>query len=134
MTKWHRYCHCEARSAEAISSGNIVARPSNFVKILHIYHSKRVQEIAIRDTSYWRHLVREGVLEGERNSTIASLSGHLLWHGVDPDVAVELLLCWNAVRCRPPLSDDEVVRTAESIVRLHRRHAEQNPLSELPEE
>jgi hypothetical protein len=84
--------------------------------------------------SYWRHLVREGVLEGERNSTIASLSGHLLWHGVDPDVAVELLLCWNAVRCRPPLSDDEVVRTVESIVRLHRHHPEQNPLSELREQ
>ena len=59
MTKWHRYSHCEARSAEAISSGNIVARPSNFVKILHIYHSKRVQEIAIRDTrtQLYAHLV-----------------------------------------------------------------------------
>jgi len=37
-------------------------------------------------------------------------------------VAAELLLCWNRVRCEPPLADDEVVRTVESITRTHRRH------------
>lgn len=72
--------------------------------------------------SHWQDLVRQGVAEGSRNNTIASLTGHLLWHGVDPEVAVELLLCWNRVRCRPPLSDDEVARTVESITRTHRRH------------
>ena len=71
--------------------------------------------------SYWRHLVREGVGQGERNNTIASLAGHLLWHGVDPFVALDLLLCWNATRCRPPLPEHEVVRTIESIARLHLR-------------
>ena len=70
---------------------------------------------------YWRNLVREGVPEGERNNTIASLAGHLLWHGVDPDVVQELLLCWNRVRCHPPLSDEEVARTVDSITRLHER-------------
>jgi hypothetical protein len=74
--------------------------------------------------AYWRQLVREGVPEGERNNTIASLSGHLLWHGVDPDVVQELLLCWNQVRCRPPLSVGEVVRTVDSITRLHERDSE----------
>jgi hypothetical protein len=73
---------------------------------------------------YWRKLIKEGVPEGERNKTIASVAGHLLWYGVDPDVALELLLCWNEVRCRPPLPDDEVVRTVESITRLHRQHEE----------
>lgn len=71
--------------------------------------------------AHWRTLVREGVDEGERNDTIASLTGHLLWHGVDPVVVLDLLLAWNARRCRPPLSEDEVARTVESIVRLHRR-------------
>jgi len=70
---------------------------------------------------YWRNLVTEGVPEGERNNTIASLTGHLLWHGVDPDVVQELLLCWNRIRCHPPLSDEEVVRTVDSITRLHER-------------
>ena len=71
--------------------------------------------------AHWRQLVRQGVGEGERNNTIASFSGHLLWHGVDPDVVQELLLCWNAARCRPPLSDEEVIRTVESITHLHER-------------
>lgn len=70
---------------------------------------------------YWRHLVKEGVPEGERNNTIASLTGHLLWHGVDPDVTHELLLCWNRIRCQPPLSDEEVIRTIDSITHLHDR-------------
>jgi hypothetical protein len=68
---------------------------------------------------YWRELVAAGVEEGARNSTIASLTGHLLWHGVDPEVALGLLLCWNRVRCRPPLADDEVARTVASIARAH---------------
>jgi hypothetical protein len=71
--------------------------------------------------TYWRKLVADGVTEGERNNTIASLTGHLLWHGVDPDVVLELLLCWNRVRCRPPLPDDEVIRTVDSIARLHQQ-------------
>ena len=74
---------------------------------------------ARRSLEDWRHLVREGVKEGERNSTIASLTGHLLWHRVDPQVALELLLAWNRVRCRPPLDDDEVAHVVASITRLH---------------
>ncbi len=72
--------------------------------------------------AYWRALVRQGVAEGERNNTIASLTGHLLWHEVDPEVVLELLLCWNRVRCRPPLADDEVARTVESVRHTHLRH------------
>ncbi len=68
---------------------------------------------------HWRKLVAEGVPEGTRNNTIASLAGHLLWHGVDPDVTLELLLCWNRVRCRPPLDDEEVAGVVASIVKLH---------------
>lgn len=70
---------------------------------------------------YWRDLVKAGIAEGARNTTLASLAGHLLWHGLDPDVATELLLCWNRVRCRPPLPDDEVAAVAASIIRLHGR-------------
>jgi hypothetical protein len=64
-------------------------------------------------------LVKEGIQEGERNNAIASLAGHLFWHGIDPTVVLDLLLCWNAHRCRPPLPDDEVARTVDSIMRLH---------------
>lgn len=74
--------------------------------------------------NYWRELLRQGIPEGERNETIASITGHLLRHGVDPDVALELMLCWNRIRCHPPLDDDEVARTVQSITRLHERHEE----------
>lgn len=70
---------------------------------------------------YWRRLAHEGVAAGERNNTIASFAGHLLRRGVDAEVAIELLLCWNRVRCRPPLPDGEVVRTVESILRTQLR-------------
>jgi hypothetical protein len=65
--------------------------------------------------------VREGVTEGRRNETVASFTGHLLWHGIDPDVVMELMLAWNHVRCRPPLDDEEVIRTVRSIERTHTR-------------
>ena len=70
---------------------------------------------------HWRSLVREGVDQGQRNATLASLTGHLLRHGVDPLVALELLLAWNRMRCRPPLPDAEVGRVVDSIAQLHER-------------
>lgn len=76
------------------------------------------------DLECWRTLIKEGVPQGQRNNTIASLSGNLLWHGVDREVVAELMLSWNRVRCRPPLSDDEVLRTVQSIARLHARHGQ----------
>jgi Bifunctional DNA primase/polymerase, N-terminal/Primase C terminal 1 (PriCT-1) len=69
---------------------------------------------------HWRGLVRDGVCEGQRNSTIASLSGHLLWHRVDPEVVLQLLLAWNRCCCRPPLNDAEVSQVVQSIARLHK--------------
>ena len=77
--------------------------------------------------SYWRDLVREGVSEGQRNASIASFTGHLLWHGVDADITQELMLAWNRVRCRPPLEDEEVIHTVRSIERTHARGNEGAP-------
>lgn len=71
--------------------------------------------------AHWRELVRSDIDKGARNNTIASLAGHLLWHGVDAQLALELLLAWNRIRCRPPLADDEVAQVVESITRLHTR-------------
>jgi len=74
--------------------------------------------------SHWREVVRRRVPEGERNNTIASLAGHLLRHGVDAEVVLELLAAWNRAQCDPPLPDEEVARVVESIGRLHGRHRE----------
>lgn len=83
---------------------------------LHLLQPDRKRGPAGR---YWRTLVRGGVDESARNSTLASLASHLLWQGVDPDVALELMLAWNRTRCRPPLADNEVANVVENIVRRH---------------
>jgi len=75
--------------------------------------------------AWWRERVQDRVPEGARNATLASLTGHLLWHGIDPQVALELLMCWNRVRCEPPLSEEEVARTIDSITRTHLRRREE---------
>jgi hypothetical protein len=56
---------------------------------------------------------------------VSPLAGHLLWCGKDPAVTLDLLLCWTAIRCRPPLPEDEVTRTVESITRLHLLHQDE---------
>ncbi len=63
----------------------------------------------------WRALVSQGVTEGGRNNAIAKLAGHLLRRDVDPWVVLGLLLCWNGTRCRPPLTEDKITRTVDSI-------------------
>jgi hypothetical protein len=63
----------------------------------------------------WRDLVANDVSEGRRNDTIARFAGHLLRRYVDPHVVLELLLAWDATRCKPPLGRDEITRTVNSI-------------------
>jgi len=70
---------------------------------------------------HWRRLIREGIPAGQRNNTIASLTGHLLWRGVDLDVVLELMLAWNRTHCRPPLPDEEVAQVVRSIARTQER-------------
>jgi hypothetical protein len=74
----------------------------------------------------WRRLVSEGMHEGGRNSAIARLAGHLFRRRVDPLVVLDLVRCWNAARCRPPLDDVELVRTVDSIAaaEVRRRNPE----------
>ena len=60
-------------------------------------------------------LVITGVKEGQRNSSLARLAGHLLRHRVDPYVALGLLRSWNQQSCQPPLAEAEIMRTIDSI-------------------
>jgi len=87
-------------------------------------HLQEHSERSGHPLGHWRDLARQGVAEGTRNSTVASFAGHLFWHNVDQEVVTELLLCWNRERCRPPLPDEEVIRTVESIARMHTRQGE----------
>jgi hypothetical protein len=68
-----------------------------------------------RPASEWRALVAAGVNEGARDSTCTKLAGHLLRRFIDPHVVLDLMQCWNATRCRPPLAEADIVRIVESI-------------------
>ena len=68
-----------------------------------------------QNTSQRRTWAR-GVAEGSRNTALASIAGQLLARGVDPHLALQLCYAWNQTN-RPPLSDDEVWRTVNSIAR-----------------
>lgn len=105
----HPYVWAEGRSPEDVA---LAALPRWLLTPSGGGHARR----SLAD---WRQLVRDGVPEGQRNSTIASLAGHLLWHQVDPEVVQELLLSWNRERCRPPLDDAEVAQVVANIVKLH---------------
>ena len=75
--------------------------------------------------SEWRALVAAGVDEGARDCTIAKLSGHLLRRFLDPFIVLDFMQCWNAVRCRPPLPEDDVTRIVE--LDLRQRTAQARP-------
>jgi hypothetical protein len=76
---------------------------------------KQAQTVAPVPASSWRALVCNGVTEGARNESIARLAGHLLRKYVDPVVTLEMMITWNAMRCKPPLSDAEVQNIINSI-------------------
>jgi hypothetical protein len=63
----------------------------------------------------WGRLIGEGIDEGGRNHALARLAGHFLRHYIDPHVVIEVARCWNQTRCRPPLPDDELIKTINSI-------------------
>ena len=65
--------------------------------------------------SQWRALVCDGVVEGQRNSSAARLTGYLLRRFIDPIVTLELVQSWNAVHCSPPLQPDEIIAIVNSI-------------------
>ena len=61
--------------------------------------------------------------EGCRDNTLTRLYGYLVRHYVNAATALDLVRCFNAQRCRPPLPDEDVVRIADSICKreLERR-------------
>lgn len=65
----------------------------------------------------WRTHLGNPVGEGERNIALARLAGLLLGRRINPHACLDLVLAFNAARCRPPLPDLEVVSTVASIAR-----------------
>ena len=57
----------------------------------------------------------DAVPEGQRNHTLASIAGTMRKRGVSSDAIYAALTVENAKRCRPPMSDPEVRRIADSV-------------------
>ena len=65
-------------------------------------------------TATWVAMVSAGLPNGERNSGLTRIVGHLLAKDVDARLVLELAYLINT-RCRPPLPTDEVHRLVASI-------------------
>lgn len=57
----------------------------------------------------------EGIAEGKRNATLASLGGTMRRRGMSEEAIAAALLAENRTRCRPPLPETEVARIAKSV-------------------
>ena len=59
--------------------------------------------------------------EGSRNDTATRLAGHLLGKKLGESAVWEILSVWN-YKNTPPLDEDELQRTFESVCRSERKH------------
>lgn len=80
-----------------------------------------------RGRTDWRTLAATGATQGQRNTSVAALAGHLLRRGVDPVVTLHLLRSWNQTRNTPPLADEEVTRTVNSVAGCELRRRSRGP-------
>lgn len=70
-----------------------------------------------KEDTDWAKIILHGAKEGERNNTAARLAGRLVRKGLSAPEAAAFLLVWNKLN-NPPLPDDEILRTVESVAKL----------------
>lgn len=70
-----------------------------------------------RDASHWSEICY-GVGEGQRNSSLASITGLLLYRGVPIEAVTGLLWCWNNNN-DVPMDEKEFKKTLDSILKKH---------------
>ena len=75
----------------------------------------RYEAIRRRHPAIGQHSPVEPVLEGQRNEKLASLAGLLFRKLPYPELVAELVVAWNASRCKPPLPETEAWKIIDSI-------------------
>jgi replicative DNA helicase len=63
----------------------------------------------------YTNILKNGAQDGQRNQTATKLAGHLFAKGLDEGGVWEILKDWNENKNAPPLDEDELQRTFESI-------------------
>jgi hypothetical protein len=81
----------------------------------------------------WQAIERAGVGEGERNDTLTRLIGWMLATEAPEDEALQRALAFGE-RCKPPLDQDEVEQTFESVARLEREKRQDTTAPATPEQ
>ena len=89
--------------------------------LLELLSANDREAVKPRPAGGLRSLVSKAVPAGRRNASLTRLAGYLLCRRVDPFVALGLLRSWNKQACYPPLSDDELVNTLNSISKAELR-------------
>ena len=67
-------------------------------------------------------IINNGALEGMRNHTATKLAGHLFAKGISSDEAWSMLKMWNSTRNKPPLDENELRRTFDSVIKLEAKN------------
>lgn len=75
-----------------------------------------------KPVSHWTTIL-QGVGDGQRNHSAASLTGYLLRKNIDPEIAFLLLNGWNQLN-DPPMEKTELARTFISILNKDLKRAE----------
>ena len=65
----------------------------------------------------WRRRIGCPFPEGQRNDSLTRFCGHLLAHGIDPHVCLDIILSLNATHCTPSLPEQEILNIVASIAR-----------------
>jgi hypothetical protein len=68
----------------------------------------------------WVGRALHGVAEGDRNTTAAALAGYYINRGLRENEIADILSIWNT-KNRPPMSQNELLRTIASIQAAHER-------------
>lgn len=77
------------------------------------------------------HDPADGVTEGSRNSTLASLVGRWINEGLSVDELIAKALDWNQ-QCKPPLPEREVRATVASMAQTHLKNPKNQPKQTAP--
>jgi len=90
----------------------------DFLKIVPWY--KEGKEFK-NEPGWFAELYSKGIEEGERNNSLAKLSGYLITRGLTVTEVIAIMCSWSEDNCSPPLTYDRIEATVESIFRKHQR-------------
>ena len=95
---------------------------------------KTINEINVREPkthdtkkNEYLDLLQNGCVKGERNHSATKLIGHLLKTGTKETKVWEMIQIWNRDKVKPPLDQDELKKTFESVKALDKENQKTTP-------